>query len=71
MLPINIANKHATRVVSRCVIPTLSRLQALKKRILSVLKAIPIKVTKDFEFYKNLELPSRSFDLGKLESEQL
>ena len=28
------------------------RLQALKKQILSVLKAIRIKVTKDFEFHK-------------------
>ena len=31
---------------------SFQRLQALKKQILSVLKAIRIKVTKDFEFHK-------------------
>ena len=36
----NIANKRTMRVVSRCVVPTLSRVRALKEQIVSVLTAI-------------------------------
>ena len=48
----NIADKHTIRVVSRSVELTLSRLRALKKQILNVLKGIQIKVQKISNFLK-------------------
>ena len=51
-LSLNIANKRMIRVISRNVEPTLSRLLALKKQILNVLKGIQIKVQKISNFIK-------------------
>ena len=48
----NIADKRTIRVVSRSVEPTLSRLRALKKQILNVLKGIQIKLQKISNFIK-------------------
>ena len=47
-----VADKRTIRIVSCSVEPTLSRLRALKKQILNVLKGIQIKVQKISNFVK-------------------